>query len=140
MHWPERSGDCPSGHWSEDGAAATLLVMNPFETKLQFETDPADVWAAIRAGGADFTLVDARSADSYARAHLPGAVSIHGELPDGPLVTYCWSPGCNAATKAAARLHAAGREVKEMIGGFEYWVREGLPIEGAVGGDRLVGP
>jgi len=27
-----------------------------------------------------------------------------------------------------------------MIGGFEYWVREGLPIEGAVGGDRLVGP
>jgi hypothetical protein len=21
--------------------------------------------------------------------------------------------------------------VKEMIGGFEYWVREGLPLEGA---------
>jgi rhodanese-related sulfurtransferase len=114
--------------------------MNPFETRLRFETDPADVWAATQAQDAHFTLVDARSRASYDRAHLPGAVSVHDELPDGPLVTYCWSPGCNAATKLAAQLHAAGREVKEMIGGFEYWVREGLPIEGAVGGDRLVGP
>jgi rhodanese-related sulfurtransferase len=117
--------------------------MNPFETKLRHETDPADVWAAISdgaAGGPGFTLVDARSRDAYGRAHLPGAVSIHDELPAGPLVTYCWSPACNGATKAAARLHAEGREVREMIGGFEYWVREGLPIEGAVGGDRLVGP
>ena len=113
---------------------------NPFAAKLEHETDPADVWAAMEAGSAAFTLVDARSAQSYARAHLPQAVSIHAELPDGPLVTYCWSPGCNGATKAAARLHAEGREVREMIGGFEYWVREGLPIEGAVGGDRLVGP
>ncbi len=114
--------------------------MNPFETKLRHETDPADVWAAMRdGGGADFTLVDARSREAYDRAHLPGAVSIHDELPAGPLVTYCWSPACNGATKAAARLFADGREVREMIGGFEYWVREGLPIEGAVGGDRLVG-
>jgi rhodanese-related sulfurtransferase len=117
--------------------------MNPFEIKLRFETDPADVWAAMRAAGdgrLGFTLVDARSRESYERAHLPGAVSVHDELPAGPLVTYCWSPACNGATKAAARLHADGREVREMIGGFEYWVREGLPIEGAVGGDRLVGP
>ena len=60
--------------------------------------------------------------------------------PTGPLVVYCWSPACNGATKAAARLHDEGRAVREMLGGFEYWVREGLPIEGAVGGDRLVGP
>lgn len=116
-------------------------MTNPFATKLRFETDPADVWAAMQAdGGAPFTLVDARSRASYDRAHLPGAISVHDELPGGPLVTYCWSPGCNGATKAAARLHEEGREVKEMIGGLEYWVREGLPIEGAVGGDRLVGP
>jgi rhodanese-related sulfurtransferase len=114
--------------------------MNPFETKLQFETDPADVWAALHDGTAAFTLVDARSRPSYDRAHLPGAVSVHDPLPEGPLVAYCWSPGCNGATKAAARLHGEGREVREMIGGFEYWVREGLPVEGAVGGDPLVGP
>ena len=116
-------------------------MSNPFAARLAHETDPADVWAALQADGpAGFTLVDARSRASFDRAHLPGAVSIHDPLPDGPLVTYCWSPACNGATKAAARLFDEGRQVREMIGGFEYWVREGLPIEGAVGGDRLVGP
>jgi rhodanese-related sulfurtransferase len=129
-------------------------MSNPFAARLAHETDPADVWAAVQAGRADFTLVDARSRESFDRAHLPGAVSIHDALPAGPLVTYCWSPACNGATKAAARLFDEGRDVREMIGGFEYWVREGLPIEGAVppsggngntaartsGGDPLVGP
>jgi rhodanese-related sulfurtransferase len=114
-------------------------MSNPFAAKLAHETDPADVWAALQEGAPTFTLVDTRSPEAYDRAHLPGAVSIHTDLPEGPLVTYCWSPGCNGATKAAARLHDEGRDVKEMIGGFEYWVREGLPIEGTVGGDRLVG-
>jgi rhodanese-related sulfurtransferase len=113
---------------------------NPFAARLAHETDAADVWSAMQAGRIDFTLVDARSRESFDRAHLPGAVSIHGPLPGGPLVTYCGSPGCNGATKAAARLFDEGREVREMIGGFEYWVREGLPIEGAVGADRLVAP
>jgi rhodanese-related sulfurtransferase len=134
-----------------------LGMSNPFALRLQHETDAADVHAAIEAataavdgpgapggGGAGdgalpFTLVDARSRVAYDRGHLPGAVSAHDPLPDGPLVAYCWSPGCNAATKLAARLFDEGRDVKEMIGGFEYWVREGFAITGSVGGDRLVG-
>ena len=48
--------------------------------------------------------------------------------------------GCNAATNAAARLAALGRSVKEMLGGFEYWVREGHPVEGAdAGSGRYAG-
>ena len=104
-----------------------------FARRLQFETDPADVAAALADGG--LTLVDARSERAYATAHLPGAISLARAgvegLPEGPLVVYCWSPGCNGATKACAKLVAAGRaEVKEMIGGFEYWVREGFAVEG----------
>ena len=38
-----------------------------------------------------------------------------------PLVVYCWGPGCNGATKAAAKLSALGYQVKEMIGGIQYW-------------------
>jgi len=49
------------------------------------------------------------------------------------LVVYCWSPGCNAATKAAARLSALGFQVKEMLGGIEYWRREGGLVEGTLG-------
>ena len=52
------------------------------------------------------------------------------ELPDLPIVTYCWGPSCNAATKGAQRLAALGRQVREMIGGLEYWIREGNPTEG----------
>ena len=79
-------------------------------------------------------LVDARSERAYDAAHLPGAISLarHGidALPEGPIVVYCWGPGCNGAVKAAAKISARGREVKEMLGGFEYYVREGHPVEG----------
>jgi rhodanese-related sulfurtransferase len=110
--------------------------MNYFARRLEFETDADDVGSALQAGSADFVLIDARSPAAYAAAHLPGAISLpHRELtaeslPDGPLVVYCWGPGCNAATKAAAKIAALGRDVKEMIGGFEYYVREGYPVEG----------
>jgi rhodanese-related sulfurtransferase len=46
-----------------------------------------------------------------------------------PVVTYCWGPGCNGATKAALALARLGYEVREMLGGIEYWTREGLPVE-----------
>jgi rhodanese-related sulfurtransferase len=111
--------------------------MNYFARRLEFETDADDVGSALRDGAADFALLDVRSPAAYAAAHLPGAISLpHREitaetLPDGPLVVYCWGPGCNAATKAGAKITALGRDVKEMIGGFEYYAREGFPVEGA---------
>ena len=49
---------------------------------------------------------------------------------DGLLVVSCWGPGCNAAQHAGARIAALGRPVKEMLGGWEYYVREGWPVEG----------
>ncbi|HKW08202.1 MAG TPA: hypothetical protein VJS19_11625, partial [Candidatus Dormibacteraeota bacterium] len=49
-------------------------------------------------------------------------------------VVYCWGPGCNGAARAALELARLGCDVKEMLGGFEYWVREGHPIEGSEAG------
>jgi len=46
-----------------------------------------------------------------------------------PVVVYCWGPGCNGSTRAALAFSLLGYEVREMIGGFEYWAREGLPVE-----------
>jgi len=109
-----------------------------FERRLSVETDASDVAAALRAGSPGFVLLDARSPEAFAAGHLPGALSVpHAtidarvarELPEGLVVAYCWGPGCNAATKAGARLAAQGRRVKEMLGGFEYWEREGHPVE-----------
>ena len=115
------------------------LACEHFSHRLAVETDADDVGSALQDGSVDFVLIDARSPAAYAAAHLPGALGYPhrgltretlDELPDGPIVVYCWGPGCNAATKAGAKLAALGREVKEMIGGFEYYVREGYPVEG----------
>jgi rhodanese-related sulfurtransferase len=72
--------------------------------------------------------------------HLPGreiAGRAAAELdPAVPVVTYCWGPACNGATRAALTLAQLGYRVREMIGGFEYWAREGLPVETADGISR----
>lgn len=118
-----------------------------FAFRLSVEADCTDVADDIKAGVVEYTVIDVRGEASYAAGHVQGAVNvpartIDGEvarsLPDGLLVVYCWSPGCNGAHKAAAALSSHGRQVKEMIGGFEYWIREGLPIEGEAA-DRLAG-
>jgi rhodanese-related sulfurtransferase len=77
---------------------------------------------------------------------VPGAVHLPGreiparadaELdPSVPVVTYCWGPGCNGATRAALALAQLGYHVREMLGGFEYWAREGLPVVTAEGSHR----
>jgi rhodanese-related sulfurtransferase len=120
-------------------AARPATSATHFESRLAFETDPSDVAAALAdEGNAGFVLLDARSPDAYAAGHLPGAVNLQRPfvpadveaLPFGLIVVYCWGPGCNGAAKAAAQLARLGRPVKEMLGGFEYWVREGHLVEG----------
>jgi rhodanese-related sulfurtransferase len=109
-----------------------------FAARLAFETDVADVHAAAAAGEA-FTLVDVRSPEAWDAGHLPGAVHLPGGKvrlraagtidADLPVVTYCWGPGCNGATRGALAFAALGYRVKEMLGGYEYWVREGFTVE-----------
>jgi rhodanese-related sulfurtransferase len=116
-------------------AAGPQEAHDHFSRRLAFETDAADVARDLRLGATPFTLVDVRSREQYEAGHIPGAISAPGglatDLPDGLLVVYCWGPGCNGAHGAAARLSAQGRQVKEMLGGFEYWVREGHPVAGS---------
>jgi len=124
----------------------TSAAVAHFAARLAFETDVADVHAAlvgVDPAEAPFTLVDVRSQEAWDQGHVPGAVHLpSGKVrlraertidPGRPVVTYCWGPGCNAATKAALELARLGYEVKEMIGGFEYWVREGFAYETADG-------
>jgi rhodanese-related sulfurtransferase len=110
-----------------------------FARRLAYETDCSDVRADIAAGTPGFVVVDARSAADHASGHVPGARSLpHATIDartvagldrDTLVVTYCWGPHCNGATQAAAKLADLGFRVKEMIGGFDYWRREGYEIE-----------
>lgn len=125
-------------------AAANDAALAHFTGRLSFEADVSDVHADLHLTGRAFVLVDSRSAESWNQGRIPGAVhlptrEIAGRAADGSLaalvppgttvVTYCWGPGCNGATRAALEFARLGYPVKEMIGGFEYWAREGFPVE-----------
>ncbi|MFF5291362.1 rhodanese-like domain-containing protein [Paractinoplanes globisporus] len=117
---------------NEPGRAAAF-----FAARLDFQTDVSDVRAGLLEAVPGFVLVDSRSRAAWEQGHIPGAIHLPtaeigaraAELldPAVPVVTYCWGPGCNGATRAALAFALAGYSVKEMIGGVEYWVREGLP-------------
>lgn len=122
-----------------DGVAANNAdSIRYFVGKLICECDPSDVAHDIDAGNRDVVVVDSRSPESYAEAHIPGAINLHhGSFTTDQIkdldqtrlyVTYGSGPDCNAGTKGAARLAMEGFRVKEMIGGFEYWKRDGLPV------------
>ena len=117
---------------------AAAEAVSHFASKLAFETDASDVYAD-QAERARFVLVDSRGEAAWAQGRIVGALHLPTaeiatraveEIPlDMPVVTYCWGPGCNGATRAALEFAKLGYQVKEMIGGFEYWAREGYPVE-----------
>jgi len=113
-----------------------------FAAKLAYETDASDVHAALKAGD-ELIVIDVRSDEAWAQGRVAGAVHMHySEIAtrapqeisaDADVVVYCWSPGCNAGAKGALEFAKLGYRVREMIGGFEYWVREGYPVQDADG-------
>lgn len=108
-----------------------------FRQRLGFETDCADVYAAMQAAEMDFVLLHVvGSAETFARRHLPGAIHLrHAEMsaermqewpPETIFVVYCAGPHCNGADRAALKLATLGRPVKIMIGGITGWEDEGF--------------
>jgi rhodanese-related sulfurtransferase len=112
-----------------------------FRNKLAHETDAWDLRELLREG-ADVMVIDARSETAFTQEHIPGAVSFPHRLMDRDTtanldrkslyVTYCDGIGCNASTKGALKLAELGFRVKELIGGIEWWKRDGYPTESAV--------
>ncbi|MET9257650.1 rhodanese-like domain-containing protein [Streptomyces sp. NPDC003717] len=127
--------------------AAPAEAAAHFRASLAFHADVSDVAAALTAGGdPGFVVLDSRSTEAWDQGHVPGAVHLPTALiaeqaerlldPSVPVVTYCWGPGCNGAARAALALAELGYRVKEMLGGFEYWAREGFPYETWQGEER----
>ncbi|MHC2997987.1 rhodanese-like domain-containing protein [Microbacterium sp. HJ5] len=116
----------------------TTTALDYFAAKLALETDASDVYAAQKAGEG-FVLVDVRGDEAWTQGRITGAVHLpHQQIAERalveldrevPVVVYCWSPGCNGGAKGALAFAKLGFQVREMIGGYEYWIREGQPIE-----------
>lgn len=117
-------------------------ALDYFSSKLAHETDASDVYAAQKARES-FVLVDVRGYEAWEQGHIVGAVHMpHQEISSRalneldlavPVVVYCWSPGCNGGAKGALEFAKLGYAVREMIGGYEYWAREGQPLENETG-------
>lgn len=106
------------------------------DARLAYEIDVVAASAAQADGTA--VIVDTRKQHSWDHGHIAGALHLPTDSLDGrlaalprarTLVVYGWGPGCNGATHTARRLLAEGFDVREMVGGYEYWVRNGFAVE-----------
>lgn len=87
-------------------------------------------------------LVDANGNESYASAHIPGAINFDkasGEFAENLpadkqalIVAYCGGPGCEAWCQAADKLEAMGyKNVRHYKGGIKEWKQAGLETASA---------
>ncbi|WP_127957388.1 rhodanese-like domain-containing protein [Serratia microhaemolytica] len=115
-----------------------------YQKKLAFETDSSDLYSAIQQGD-NLVVVDGRSREAYLREHIPGAINLphkalcannSAELDKSKIyICYCDGIGCNASTKTAMKLLTLGFQVKELIGGLDWWKRDGYATEGSEGSE-----
>jgi len=122
----------------EIAPAAPETSRDFFQAKLALHTDAWDVAEDLRNGVKEIVVVDTRSVDTYQRGHIPGAISFpHRTMDEASTahldrgktyVTYCDGIGCNASTKGAYTLASLGFQVKEMLGGLDFWLRDGHPV------------
>lgn len=105
-----------------------------YSDKLAYEIDSWDLKVGLESGE-DIILIDARSTEAFRKEHIPGAVNIpHRTMSletirhlrkEALVVTYCDGIGCNASTKGAMNMLQLGFRVKELIGGLDWWKRDG---------------
>jgi len=97
--------------------------------------------AALRSrleGGEQIVVIDVREPDEFGKGKIPGAYTIprgvlemqvDGRLPrEATVVLYCGAGARSAlACKSLAEMGYA--KVENLEGGFNGWVRSGLPVE-----------
>lgn len=136
---PTSDDDDPTPDGSGLSRGQQRSQLDFYQEKLAYETDSADLRTALDEGQ-DLVVVDGRSSEAYEREHIPGAINIPhrsisqdslADLSRAPLyVAYCDGIGCNASTKTAIKLATSGFRVKELIGGLDWWKRDGHATEG----------
>ncbi len=123
-------------HSSADAAEAQI---EHYAAKLRYEIDSWDLSVLLKEGS-PVTVIDARSPEAHRRERIPGAISLpHRTMTEETTanldrsrltVAYCDGIGCNGSTKGALNLARLGFNVRELIGGLDWWKRDGHATEG----------
>jgi len=113
-----------------------------YEAKLNYEIDSWDLSEMMRSDD-NVIVIDARSSGAYEEEHIPDAINVpHRTMTEDTtnhlnkanlVVIYCDGIGCNASTKGALNMANLGFSVKELLGGLDWWKRDGYETEGKEG-------
>jgi rhodanese-related sulfurtransferase len=120
----------------------SIEQMAHYQSKLAYEMDSWDLDVAISNGEA-LVVVDGRSEAAFAQEHIPGAINLpHRGIStlstealdkSKTYICYCDGIGCNGSTKTALKLLTLGFKVRELIGGLDWWKRDGYQTAGLEG-------
>jgi len=110
-----------------------------YENKLKYEIDSWDLHQSLKANE-KVIVIDTRSKEAYETAHIPNAINIPHKTMDTQTtkdfdksylyITYCDGIGCNGSTKGALNMTKLGFKVKELLGGIDWWKRDGHEVAG----------
>lgn len=113
-----------------------------YQQKLDFEWDSADLFEELERG-TSIVIVDTRKDFAFESEHIPEAInfphrtmneSSSAKLDRSPIyVCYCDGIGCNGSTKGSLKMTQLGFKVRELIGGLDWWKRDGYKTEGTNG-------
>jgi GMP synthase (glutamine-hydrolysing) len=125
-----------------DSEQSILEQMSHYERKLFYEIDSSDLFTELTNQG-NIVVIDTRSTEAYDKEHISSAINIPHRTMTAKnteklnklttYVTYCDGIGCNASTKGALKMLKLGFRVKELIGGLDWWIRDGYATEGEHG-------
>ncbi len=110
-----------------------------YEDKLKYEMDSWDLSLALK-NNENVIVIDARASNAYEYERVPSAINIpHKTMnidttkdldKDALYISYCDGIGCNASTKGALNMAKLGFQIKELIGGLDWWIRDGHETHG----------
>lgn len=110
-----------------------------YQSKLDYEWDSADLFRNLEER-TDIVVIDTRKSWAYDIEHIPSAISFpHPEMDETSTasmnkskiyVCYCDGIGCNGSTKGSLKMTQLGFNTRELIGGLDWWKRDGYSTEG----------
>jgi rhodanese-related sulfurtransferase len=110
-----------------------------YKDKLAYQWDSADLFENL-ASRNDIVIIDTRKSFAYEAEHIPGAVTFpHRTMNEQTTaqldrsktyICYCDGIGCNGSTRGALKMIILGFKTQELIGGLDWWKRDGYATEG----------
>lgn len=110
-----------------------------YQDKLEYQWDSADLFEFLEVDP-DIVVIDTRKDFAFEKEHIPSAINFpHRTMDEASTshldrsktyVCYCDGIGCNGSTRGSLNMTKLGFKTKELVGGLDWWKRDGYATEG----------